>query len=90
MVQSSRAPSVVFDDPLVPQTSDRRTGHRCAAILMQRELTWFDPLLLAGVPYQPKQAGVNSLDVEEAFQRPRVFLDTLEGPYGPERSVRDD
>ena len=24
------------------------------------------------------------------LQRPRVFLDTLEGPYGPERSVRDD
>ena len=24
------------------------------------------------------------------FQRPRVFLDTLEGPHGPERSVRDD
>ena len=26
----------------------------------------------------------------EAIQRPRVFLDTLEGPHGPERSVRDD
>ena len=26
----------------------------------------------------------------DVVQRPRVFLDTLEGPYGPERSVRDD
>ena len=28
--------------------------------------------------------------VADKVQRPRVFLDTLEGPYGPERSVRDD
>ena len=32
----------------------------------------------------------NDLLESELFQRPRVFLDTLEGPYGPERSVRDD
>ena len=28
--------------------------------------------------------------VQMQSKRPRVFLDTLEGPYGPERSVRDD
>ena len=57
------------------QGADLRGAELRMVILEGSELQW---------------ANLFKVDLEQAVQRPRVFLDTLEGPYGPERSVRDD